>query len=147
MDVQQWELATMFPGVAPRQMRIRIIFQVDTGEIALSLVRKVASKSTNKLLTNLLLDCTTTDGKQCVFPFRYNGVIYKGCTKVTWEGKYTNNPWCSTEVNEDGNYVGLWGNCSQSCQNGNRNFKNFLSTAKQIVNLQQARAASELSLN
>ena len=66
---------------------------------------------------------------------------------MTWEGDYTNNPWCSTEVNEDGNYVGLWGNCSQSCQNGNRNFKNFLSTAKQIVNLQQVRAASELSLN
>ena len=41
MDVQLWALATMFPGVAPRQMRIRIIFQEDTGEIALSLVKKV----------------------------------------------------------------------------------------------------------
>ena len=41
MDVQQWELATMFPGVAPRLMKTKIIFQVDTGEIALSLVKKV----------------------------------------------------------------------------------------------------------
>ena len=53
MDVQQWELATMFPGVAPRQMRIRIIFQEDTGEIALSLVKKVSVPGCFKI--NLVL--------------------------------------------------------------------------------------------
>ena len=64
----------------------------------------------------LYLDCSTTDEKPCVFPFKYNGVIYNGCTKT----KNKNVLWCSTKTDEQGNYItgGNWGNCSATCQKG-----------------------------
>ena len=63
------------------------------------------------------------NGKQCVFPFKYQDVIYHNCTTV----KNNNVPWCSTKTDEKGNYItGQFGNCSQSCLG---NFELF-----QIVN-------------
>ena len=63
-----------------------------------------------------LVDCSTTDGKKCVFPFKYKDVTYNGCTKI----KNKNVLWCSTKTDEQGNYItgGNWGNCSETCQKG-----------------------------
>merc|ERR1712227_1033829 len=48
--------------------------------------------------------CSTTSGpdssKSCVFPFMYNNVMYSQCTDVQ-----LGSPWCSTEVDADGNFV------------------------------------------
>merc|ERR1712227_1129150 len=59
--------------------------------------------------------CSTTSGpdtgKSCVFPFMYNNVMYSQCTDVQ-----LGSPWCSTEVDADGNFVlSKWGECSSSC--------------------------------
>ena len=67
-----------------------------------------------------LIDCKTTGGpypnKRCVFPFNYNGKVYRGCTDVDNQGTF----WCSTKVDKDGNHVdGHWGNCESSCPKGN----------------------------
>ena len=45
--------------------------------------------------------------EQCVFPFRYNGVLYNECTKVE-----DNKPWCSNMTDEnDDHVVGQWTYC------------------------------------
>ena len=69
-------------------------------------------------MDNKLVDCSTTDGKKCVFPFKYKDVTYNGCTKI----KNKNVLWCSTKTDEQGNYItgGNWGNCSVTCQKGEK---------------------------
>ena len=62
--------------------------------------------------------CTTESGPEpgrpCIFPFIYNGVTYKECTSADWD-----QPWCSTEVNDNQNHVaGKWGNCKTTCTTG-----------------------------
>jgi len=75
--------------------------------------------------------CVTTDKKKCVFPFKYKGVTYNGCSTANNGGKL----WCSTENKADLNYNkwgncdvnackgtwaswGSWGSCSAECGNG-----------------------------
>ena len=63
-----------------------------------------------------VLVCETNGGddanQQCVFPFSYEGVTYEDCTSVGNNG----TDWCSTEVDENGEYVsGKWGNCGSGC--------------------------------
>jgi len=43
--------------------------------------------------------CTATSGQQCVFPFRYKGVVYTQCTSID-----QSQPWCSTSVTASGNH-------------------------------------------
>lgn len=49
-------------------------------------------------------------GLRCVFPFKYRGITYDGCTKA-------NHPrlWCATKTDPSGNYIGQWGDCSSAC--------------------------------
>mmetsp|Transcript_54045 Transcript_54045/g.175670 ORF Transcript_54045/g.175670 Transcript_54045/m.175670 type:complete len:105 (+) Transcript_54045:56-370(+) len=61
--------------------------------------------------------CTTAGssgvgaGHDCVFPFRYAGVVYRSCTTVGWV-----RDWCPVEVDEYGNFVsGKWGDCGAGC--------------------------------
>ena len=45
----------------------------------------------------------------CKFPFRYENVIYEGCTDA---GHRNGTVWCSTRVNDKGEHIaGRWGNC------------------------------------
>merc|ERR1711872_166285 len=44
--------------------------------------------------------------RPCVFPFKYNGVMYNECTDVQWRNK-----WCATATNRKDEYVGAWGDC------------------------------------
>merc|ERR1711872_808198 len=44
--------------------------------------------------------------RPCVFPFKYNGVMYTECTDVQWRNK-----WCATATNWKDEYVGAWGDC------------------------------------
>ena len=55
-------------------------------------------------------------GRQCVFPFGYQGKTYNGCTIADAPD---NKKWCSVQVDENGNHIGgrgLWGHCSGDCQ-------------------------------
>ena len=58
-----------------------------------------------------------TIGVKCVFPFKYNGKEYQGCTVAdVSDGKL----WCSTNTDRNGNHIGgggFWGHCpSRNCQ-------------------------------
>jgi len=58
-------------------------------------------------------ECVTDKGIPCVFPFTYKEVTYNNCTLVDDVG---GRPWCSTQVNSEGEYTGQWGNCDMDCQ-------------------------------
>ena len=71
-------------------------------------------------------------GKQCVFPFKVNGVEYNSCT-TTYQEEHKDScsafedhadlrPICSTLVDKDGNHVAVhpsspqnWGYCGDEC--------------------------------
>ena len=51
-------------------------------------------------------------GKVCVFPFRWRGIMFYGCTREGRDGE-----WCPTEIH-GGNMTtvdGRWGYCGQGC--------------------------------
>ena len=52
-------------------------------------------------------------GKPCLFPFKYGGVWFNGCTSEGKEAGDTNK-WCSTKNYQDGEAV-RWGNCDHNC--------------------------------
>merc|ERR1711874_72806 len=74
------------------------------------------SSSTSCTAPSLSLTSCTTDsgpqsGQSCVFPFRYNGVVYTTCTT---EGQA--QPWCATSVDSAGDFQdGQYGFCPSSC--------------------------------
>ena len=56
-------------------------------------------------------------GETCIFPFRFNGVLYNACT---YEGNSVGEtePWCSTLTDSNDVHVGgegNWGYCSSAC--------------------------------
>ena len=51
--------------------------------------------------------CGSTPG--CVFPFKYLGQEYNTCVYFDQE-----QPWCSSEVDQEGNHIGEKIPCSQS---------------------------------
>merc|ERR1711962_556337 len=56
-------------------------------------------------------------GLPCVFPFKYNDVVYYTCSNAN-KHVTNNKPWCSTLVDREGNHiggVGAWGNCDETC--------------------------------
>ena len=55
-------------------------------------------------------ECETKGGEKCVFPFRYNGTNYHGCTR---DG--ASHAWCATSVDVNGNVGGHWGLCKAGC--------------------------------
>ncbi len=65
--------------------------------------------------------CVTSGGaaanKPCIFPFKFNGVVYFECT---WDLAHLteHKAWCSTFVDDSGHHVGgqnKWGNCGPGC--------------------------------
>ncbi|CAE7266798.1 unnamed protein product [Symbiodinium natans] len=49
--------------------------------------------------------------RACVFPFRYDGVMYTECTMQKASEK-----WCATETDANGHYIsGRWGHCNDAC--------------------------------
>jgi len=49
--------------------------------------------------------------KPCIFPFNYEGIIYRECTTVKASAK-----WCATKTDDDGHYIsGEWGYCGEAC--------------------------------
>jgi len=76
-----------------------------------SWIRKIIGGDRDKI-------CTTEDGRQCQFPFSYQGKEYTGCTA---EHDPDGRRWCSTRVDNQGKHVqnaGEWGYCSEQCQMG-----------------------------
>lgn len=67
----------------------------------LSFALAVAVESTDKMYT--------TDSGDCIFPFTYKGQEYNRCTT---DDAYGKRSWCSTKVNEKGEYIaGEWDTC------------------------------------
>jgi len=65
-----------------------------------------------QLATVFAGSCLTQGGKECVFPFTYNGHNYKECTKEDNNNVF----WCATSTDRNGNYQkGEWGNCNSDC--------------------------------
>merc|ERR1719150_1548010 len=64
---------------------------------------EVSSTSSCEAPTLSLTSCTTDSGPQagqaCVFPFRYQGVVYTSCTTVGQTGA-----WCATMVDSAGEF-------------------------------------------
>ena len=72
----------------------------------------------NNVSKSFVAECFTLDDKKrnhsekpCHFPFTYNGIKYEGCTDIDHD-----RLWCSTEVDENGDYNGKWGDCSKGCK-------------------------------
>ena len=58
-----------------------------------------------------------SEGMECIFPFRLEGVTHIACTKHGIEDTEY-EPWCSTKVDESGIHVyggGHWGDCGPEC--------------------------------
>ena len=62
--------------------------------------------------------CLTQSGpdpwKQCVFPFKWDGKTFHGCTTHTSDHRL----WCSTKVDSYGNHIvgkNYWGHCTSNC--------------------------------
>ena len=56
-------------------------------------------------------------GKTCIFPFRFQGVLYNACT-FDHNTPGDTEPWCSTSTNandDHDNGQGKWGFCDASC--------------------------------
>mmetsp|Transcript_19404 Transcript_19404/g.41347 ORF Transcript_19404/g.41347 Transcript_19404/m.41347 type:complete len:710 (+) Transcript_19404:82-2211(+) len=50
----------------------------------------------------------------CVFPFKYKGITYQGCTP---EDRDSGELWCATQVSSSGEYIeGKWGECTWTPQ-------------------------------
>jgi len=78
-----------------------------------------ASVNTNSLKSG----CTTASGpaagKQCIFPFKFQGVTYSGCAEWVYGGENQGKSWCSTMVNPSGEHMdgnSQWGICPDTCQ-------------------------------
>jgi hypothetical protein len=62
-------------------------------------------------------DSGAAPGKPCIFPFKFNGVVYFECT---WDMAHLTEEkaWCSTEVDPTGHHKsgqGKWGSCGKGC--------------------------------
>ena len=72
----------------------------------------VEAPSACKTPQGCLTESGAEPGKLCVFPFNFKGTFYFECTTV----ENGDQPWCSVEVDSDGNHIGgKWGNCSSNC--------------------------------
>ena len=62
-------------------------------------------------------DCKTLANshfQSCVFPFIYKGTKYFDCTYID-----SLDPWCSTHVNDDNQFIeSFWGFCDWRCMRG-----------------------------
>jgi len=61
------------------------------------------------------LPCKTVGdaGRPCVFPFKYRDVTYDKCTSRDSDN---GQPWCATEVDDEGYVVdNAWGDCLEGC--------------------------------
>merc|ERR1712110_1340619 len=85
-----------------------------------------ASVNTNSLVDilaeSLKSQCTTVAGpaagKQCVFPFKFQGVTYSGCAEWEYGGEHQGQTWCSTMVTSSGEHMdgnNQWGICPDTC--------------------------------
>ena len=63
--------------------------------------------------------CITQNGKECVFPFYYDGEKVTKCRQAWNDIK----PWCATKVDNQGGFISdssAWEWCSSSCPKSKR---------------------------
>ena len=114
------------PGKQPTR-KAKSFRKKNIGTAELSIVKtrskkqllRVASMTSNTektLNTTKSSFCKTDKGELCIFPFKYQGIRYSGCTTTGNGGIY----WCPTEVDRYGKYDGKYGNCGSTCTKGCR---------------------------
>lgn len=73
---------------------------------------------------SLKIDCRTVEKWEvCVFPFKFEGKTYDGCTyHISKNGERDPKPWCSTKIDSNGEHVKSsrkggkhFGHCSKNC--------------------------------
>ena len=58
-------------------------------------------------------------GKQCIFPFKYKGIVYSECTDADSVNDGNSYFWCATKVNQDKEIAEggrNWGECNDNCR-------------------------------
>merc|ERR1711909_110236 len=78
-----------------------------------------ASVNTNSLKSGCITASGPAAGKQCIFPFKFQGVTYTGCAEWVYGGENQGKSWCSTMVNPSGEHMdgnSQWGICPDTCQ-------------------------------
>ena len=117
----------------------------------------IRDKRPQHLFENLVFDFVLFSGpspnKPCIFPFKYNGVTFHGCT-LKGGSLYLGSirvcfliifcgcnpyyqPWCSTKVDATGTHVGkqgFWGNCGPQCKTPPKGQKNTLTGKNYLSN-------------
>ena len=59
----------------------------------------------------------------CVFPFSFQGKVYRSCTKDHSEN---GQPWCATQVDDRGIVInGKWGDCKLGCPGSGKTIEHF----------------------
>merc|ERR1719158_539993 len=59
-------------------------------------------------------DIVRNGGPNCVFPWRYMGTLYNRC--ILKDSFFPGIPWCATELNSAGGFMGKRGNCEEGCE-------------------------------
>merc|ERR1711915_276708 len=66
--------------------------------------------------------CTAISGESCVFPFRYQDIVYNKCADVSISGIDNNQAWCATEVTSGGEHIdGKVAVCPNTCSGAESN--------------------------
>merc|ERR1711971_328646 len=61
--------------------------------------------------------CTAVSGSACVFPFRYQGIVYNKCSDAAITEISDSQAWCSTEVTSGGEHIdGKAAVCPNTCE-------------------------------
>ena len=76
---------------------------------ASSLLKDAVIKILLSSATDTSSTCVTIDGQPCKFPFKWNDVEYKACTKVDDKN---DKAWCGTVSTVSGD--GEWAHCDMS---------------------------------
>ena len=82
-----------------------------------STIGTTSSPPTTSSPTGCITVSGPDSGKSCVFPFRFNGVLYNECT-LDGNAPGETEPWCSTLTNSNDDHVGgqgNWGFCASDC--------------------------------
>eukprot|EP00092_Neocalanus_flemingeri_P054714 GFUD01064474.1.p1 GENE.GFUD01064474.1~~GFUD01064474.1.p1 ORF type:complete len:306 (+),score=62.46 GFUD01064474.1:112-918(+) len=76
-------------------------------------------------------------GRECVFPFTWDGKTYQGCTPWTYGGSNQGKMWCSTRTDGQGGHVnggGNFGYCGPECPAAGTDLIKIKTRTEQVPN-------------
>ena len=85
------------------QIPVLQLQQQDAFEVKDSTSQPTRSNETQAVEKVCMTESGAMPNKSCIFPFMFNGVLYKECT-WTYAHRTGQKPWCSTFVDETGEH-------------------------------------------